>query len=74
MDGGTLYNYLFNNFGVYVIAGVAFYVFCRGISKGSMAESVLAIVLGSFAYWFAKDPASALGSISQIWNKIKGGS
>lgn len=71
MDLGNLYNYLFMHLRIYIIGGYAVVKVVKGISEGSMADIIKAIVIASFAYWFGKDPGAALGQVGAIWDKVK---
>lgn len=68
-----LYNFLFQNFGIWVIGGIVVWKISKSAVSGDTGSAVWACVIGAIAYWIGKDPIAFLDMCLTIFNKVKGG-
>lgn len=68
-----LYNFLFQNFGIWVIGGIVVWKIAKSAVSGDTGSAVWACVIGAIAYWIGKDPIAFLDMCLTIFNKVKGG-
>ena len=68
-----LYDFLFQNFGIWVIGGVVVWKIAKSAVSGDTGSAVWACVIGAVAYWIGKDPIAFLDMCLTIFNKVKGG-
>lgn len=69
----TLFNYLVNEFIIWGIILVVAFSLAKAISKGETGRIVLTLILGVFAYYFAKNPQTVLSWGANILSKLFGG-
>lgn len=68
-----LYEWLFQNFGVWIIGGIVVWKIAKSAVSGDTGSAIWACVIGAIAYWFGKDPVGFLDSAKTIIDKVKGG-
>lgn len=69
----SLYDFLFQNFGIWIIAGMVVVKIARAVVSGDTGSAVWACVIGAVAYWVGKDPITFLDSAKTLMDKVKGG-
>lgn len=68
-----LYDFLFHNFGIWVIGGIVVWKIAKSAVSGDTGSAVWACVIGAIAYWIGKDPIAFLDMCLTVFNKVKGG-
>ena len=68
-----LYEWVFQNFGKWVIGGLVVYKVVKSANAGDTGGAVWAVIIGSIGYWIGKDPIAFLDLCTTIVEKVKGG-
>lgn len=68
-----LYDFLFQNFGIWIIGGIVVWKIAKAAVSGDTGSAVWACVIGAIGYWIGKDPIAFLDLCVTIFNKVKGG-